>query len=280
MKQTLLFLSSCVLAAALCLAGCRERKSPEAGTTMVEPAGMRPVAEDTVMKPQDPVQPPLEAAAKVTTVPQSPRSIKAAAAVAPKLAPRLTAKGLRMGAPVFVRIFKEEHELEVWLEKSGTYELLDTWKIAFYSGDLGPKLAVGDRQAPEGFYFVPPGMLRPTSSYHLAFNIGYPNAFDRANGRTGSLIMVHGNVVSIGCFAMTDPGIEEIYTLVSAALQAGQPYFRVHIFPFRMTDANFKSHRFSPHRAFWENLREGYDLFEKNRIPPEVSVRARQYVFR
>ncbi len=163
---------------------------------------------------------------------------------------------------------------------NGTFELLDTWKIAFFSGELGPKMQVGDRQAPEGFYFVPPGMLRPTSSYHLAFNIGYPNAFDRANGRTGSLIMVHGNEVSIGCFAMTDPGIEEIYTLVSASLQAGQPYFRVHIFPFRMTDANFKAHRFSPHRAFWENLREGYDLFEKNRVPPEVSVRARRYVFR
>jgi len=140
------------------------------------------------MQPPEPALPPVEAAAKVTTVPESPRSIAAAAAVMPKLTPRLTAKGLRMGAPAFVRIFKVEHDLEVFLEKDGAYELVDTWKIAFYSGDLGPKLAVGDRQAPEGFYFVPPGMLRPTSSYHLAFNIGCPNAFDRTHGRTGRII--------------------------------------------------------------------------------------------
>ncbi|MBU1068944.1 murein L,D-transpeptidase [Myxococcota bacterium] len=224
--------------------------------------------------------PPIEAPAKVTTVPESARSQAAAAAVAPKLAPRLAAKGLRMGAPAFVRIFKQEHELEVWLEKDGAFVLLDTWKIAFYSGDLGPKLAEGDRQAPEGFYFVPPGMLNPNSSYHLAFNVGYPNAFDRDNGRTGSYILVHGSNVSIGCFAMTDPGIEEIYTLVSAALQAGQPFFRVHIFPFRMTDVNLAAHRLSPHLAFWRNLKEGHDRFEKDRVPPEVTVRDRKYVFR
>jgi len=225
-------------------------------------------------------QPPLEAPSKVATVPESARSQAAAAAVGPKLAPRLTARGLRLGAPAFVRIFKQEHELEVWLEKDGAFVLADTWKIAFYSGDLGPKLAEGDRQAPEGFYFVPPGMLNPNSRYHLAFNVGYPNAFDRVNGRTGSYILVHGSNVSIGCFAMTDPGIEEIYTIVAAALQAGQPFFRVHIFPFRMTDANLATHRLSPHLAFWRNLREGYDRFEKDRVPPEVTVRDRKYVFR
>lgn len=190
-------------------------------------------------------------------------------------------KGLALGSPVFIRAFKEERILELFVKnrKSGKYDLFRSYRIAAASGTLGPKLAEGDGQVPEGFYFVPPSAMLPTSTYHLAFNIGYPNVFDKAHGRTGSFIMIHGSNVSIGCLAMTDEKIEEIYTLCDAAHNGGQRFFRVHIFPFRMTDKRMKEFSSSPHLPFWQNLKTGYDLFEKNKIPPDVSVKDRKYVF-
>jgi murein L,D-transpeptidase YafK len=186
-----------------------------------------------------------------------------------------------MGAPVFIRIFKEESSLELWLQErsSGKFKLLSQYPICYFSGDLGPKQRTGDGQSPEGFYSVPPGSLNPYSDYHLSFNLGYPNAFDRAKGRTGSALMVHGGCVSIGCYAMTDDGIEEIYTLASAALRDGQSAFQVHIFPFRMTSANLARHRHSEWLDFWSNLKEGYDLFERDQLPPRVTVRGGRYSF-
>ena len=142
-----------------------------------------------------------------------------------------------MGDPVFVRIFKQEGQLELWLKKNGRYALYKTFPICKWSGRLGPKLKEADYQSPEGFYSVSAKQLNPHSNYYRAFNVGYPNAFDRQNGRTGGLVMVHGACKSVGCFAMTDRGIEEIYGFVEAALRAGQKEIPVHIFPFRMTDA-------------------------------------------
>lgn len=189
-------------------------------------------------------------------------------------------KNMKMGAPVFIRAFKEERELEVFLQKvDGTFELLRTYPIAAASGVLGPKLAEGDNQVPEGFYFSSQRSMKPDSDFHLAFNIGYPNAYDRAHGRTGSFIMVHGSNVSIGCLAMTDAKIEEIYGLCQAALDAGQSFFRVHIFPFRMTEKRMQKAASSEHYDFWKNLKTGYDIFENTKIPPEVNVREKRYVF-
>jgi murein L,D-transpeptidase YafK len=148
------------------------------------------------------------------------------------------------------------------------------------SGTLGPKLAEGDGQAPEGFYFVTPDRMKPDSRYHLAFNLGFPNAYDTAHGRTGSFLMVHGNRVSIGCFAMTDPKIEEIYTLCAAALTHGQPFFRVHVFPFRMTPERLAQTAGQPWHDFWQNLKQGYDWFETNHLPPDATVADRRYAFR
>ncbi|MGJ8642700.1 MAG: L,D-transpeptidase family protein [Luteolibacter sp.] len=194
----------------------------------------------------------------------------------------LEKKGLALGSPVFIRAFKEERILELFVKdrKSGKYELFSSYKIAGSSGALGPKLAEGDGQVPEGFYFVPPSAMLPTSNYHLAFNIGYPNDFDKANGRTGSFIMIHGSNVSIGCLAMTDEKIEEIYTLCDAAHNGGQRFFRVHIFPFRMTERRMRKASADPNLPFWENLKTGYDLFEKNKLPPDVSVKNKEYVFK
>jgi murein L,D-transpeptidase YafK len=197
---------------------------------------------------------------------------------------RLHAGGFEAGKQIFIRIFKKEAELELWIQKESPpappqFGLFATYPICAVSGGLGPKLRQGDSQAPEGFYAVGPKQLNPGSRYHLAFNIGYPNSYDRAHGRTGSAIMVHGSCVSDGCFAMTDPVIEEIYGLAREALRRGQPFFRVHIFPFRLTEANLAAWANSPWAPFWRMLQEGYAYFERYKIPPDMVVRDKVYVF-
>ena len=199
--------------------------------------------------------------------------------VTPSLEKSLRERQLRLGAPVFIRIFKKEEQLELWVDDGEKFQLYRTYPICTYSGDLGPKLREGDYQSPEGFYFVTPERLNPNSRFHLSFNLGYPNAYDRHHDRTGSALMVHGSCVSVGCYAMTDAGIEEIYTVVDAALRNGQAFFRVHIFPFRMTPEKMASHHVSEWHGFWGNLKEGYDFFERSGRPPNVGVRQGRYVF-
>lgn len=221
----------------------------------------------------------LGATAWAAEPPSSARSRAAETRVRPVLEAELAARGLDFGAAAFLRIFKQERELELWLRGSdGAFALFKTYPICTYSGALGPKLRQGDGQAPEGFYRVPAGRLNPYSSYHLSFDLGYPNAYDRAHGRTGSLLMVHGSCVSIGCYAMGDANIEQMYTLLSAAFRAGQGEVAVHAFPFRMTEANLARAQGSAWSDFWSNLREGYDAFERTRVPPTVRVAARRYV--
>ena len=212
-------------------------------------------------------------------IPSSIRSKNAIAKIKPKLETELKKVGLTFGSPVYMRIFKESDELELWVQKAGKFELFKTYKICYFSGNLGPKQQLGDGQSPEGFYFVKPNQLNPYSQFHLSFNVGYPNAYDRSHGRTGSALMVHGNCVSIGCYAMTDAKIEEIYALADAALRNGQSFFRVHIFPFRMTGNNMEKHKHSRWHDFWKNLKEGYDIFETEKIPPNVIVRNKRYAF-
>jgi len=192
---------------------------------------------------------------------------------------RLSELGGEIGDPVFIRIFKYTAELEIWIKVGKQYELLHTYEICRQSGYLGPKLKEGDRQGPEGFYYVTKNRLNPNSKFHLSFNLGYPNTYDRAHKRTGSALMVHGNCVSIGCFAMTDEKIEEIYELVEKALENGQRVVRVHIFPFRMTEAKMNKYRSNKWYDFWKNLKEGYDYFEEKGTPPNVEVEKKRYVF-
>jgi murein L,D-transpeptidase YafK len=194
----------------------------------------------------------------------------------PKLHEELAAKQLKLGQPAFIRIFKESRELELWLQNSEGWQLFRNYPIAAFSGTLGPKTREGDMQAPEGFYSVTKQQLNPASSYHLSFNIGYPNAYDLAHQRTGSLIMVHGDVVSIGCFAMTDALIEEIYLIVESALN-NAPSVPIHIFPFRMTEERLQKESTSPHLDFWQNLRPAHDLFEKEHRVPQVTVANGRY---
>ena len=191
---------------------------------------------------------------------------------------RLTFLSANIGDPVFIRIFKEESLLEVWIRSGTEYQHLKDYFICAYSGYLGPKLQEGDRQAPEGFYRVKKHQLNPNSKFHLSFNLGFPNAYDQAHERTGSFLMVHGNCVSDGCYAMTDEKIEEIYTLVESALQKGQEYVQVHAFPFRMTDINMALYGNSEWYDFWMNLKEGYEYFELEKLPPHVKVENRRYM--
>ncbi len=220
------------------------------------------------------------ASALAGDVPSSARSRAAVDRVQAGLTSDLEEAGLRLGSPVFLRILKEEAELEAWVRgEDGRFVLFRTWPICTFSGELGPKRAEGDQQAPEGFYFVPPGRMNPMSSFHLSFDLGYPNRFDRAYGRTGAWLMVHGSCVSIGCYAMTDPVIEQVWMLMKSAFEAGQPFVRVHAFPFRMSSSNLSARSDSEWFDFWSNLAEGWDLFEDSRVPPNVRVDSRRYVF-
>ncbi|HEX2449034.1 MAG TPA: murein L,D-transpeptidase family protein [Methyloceanibacter sp.] len=192
---------------------------------------------------------------------------------------RLAAAGIAMGVPVYLRIYKLEHELEIWVEKDGRFARLATYPICLWSGRLGPKLREGDRQAPEGFYTVDADQLNPNSRMHRSFSLGFPNVFDQAHGRTGSFLMVHGGCTSTGCYAVTDPIVDEIWRLVTAALDKGEGRFPVHAFPFRMTESNLRARKGSKWDGFWADLKKGYDLFEQTRIPPVVSVCKGRYVF-
>lgn len=189
----------------------------------------------------------------------------------------LTEVSAEVGDPVFIRIFKEESLLEVWMRTGTEYQHLKDYAICAYSGALGPKLKEGDRQAPEGFYKVKKHQLNPNSKFHLSFNLGYPNKYDREHNRTGSFLMVHGNCVSDGCYAMTDEKIEEIYALVESALQKGQKYVQVHAYPFRMTEEMMELYSESEWYDFWVNLKEGYDYFEAEKYPAKVKVENKLY---
>src|SRR3974377_1291419 len=130
---------------------------------------------------------------------------KATKEVPPELLSLFRQKKMPKYSPILVRIFKEEAELEVWKQDTtGTFQILKLFPICRWSGDLGPKLQEGDRQAPEGFYTITPELMNPNSNFYLAINVGYPNSFDKANKRDGSLLMIHGDCSSSGWLALTD----------------------------------------------------------------------------
>ncbi|WP_421725411.1 L,D-transpeptidase family protein [Bauldia sp.] len=200
--------------------------------------------------------------------------------VSDRLVGEMKQSGMKETSPIFVRIFKEESEMEIWKERpDGRYALLKTYDICKWSGVLGPKLKEGDRQAPEGFYVVKPAQMNPKSKYYLSFNIGYPNTFDRAHERTGSHLMVHGGCSSAGCYSMTDEDAGEIFALARDAFKGGQRAFQIQAFPFRMTPENFAKHRGDANMEFWKNLKVGYDHFEVTRKVPKVDVCGKRYVF-
>lgn len=190
----------------------------------------------------------------------------------------LDQKGFALGQPIFIRIFKMPGTLEVWIMNNNRYQLYKEYPICCYSGYPGPKLQEGDWQSPEGFYAVSARQMNPKSSYHLSFNVGYPNEFDRARKRTGSSIMVHGECSSRGCFAMGNSQMEEIYLLAHSALTYGQQRFGLHIFPFKLTARNLFKFRSSPWIGFWKKLQPGFEFFEQQHKIPDIIVKQGNYV--
>jgi len=210
--------------------------------------------------------------------PNVPTSLQSGVSLEPLSLERLEQKGMSAGSAVMVRIFKAESELELWVQARERFELFATYPICFWSGTLGPKLREGDRQAPEGLYSVGIEQLHRDGRRPRSFDIGFPNALDQSEGRTGSNIWVHGGCASRGCYAMTNPVMDEIFVLGEQALAAGQERFQVHIFPFRMSEENMRMHADSPWHPFWRNLKLAYDAFESARMPPKIAICGKRYV--
>jgi murein L,D-transpeptidase YafK len=205
---------------------------------------------------------------------------KAMKELSPQTLALLEQKSMPKDSPILVRIFKEESELEVWKQDTtGHFQILKVYPICRWSGDLGPKVNEGDRQAPEGFYTITPALMNPNSNYYLAINTGFPNAFDRANDRHGAFLMIHGDCSSRGCYAMTDEQIGEIYSLARESFLGGQQSFQIQAYPFRMTPTNLARHRTNPNMAFWKMIKVGNDHFEATHLEPKVDVCDRHYVF-
>jgi murein L,D-transpeptidase YafK len=183
-------------------------------------------------------------------------------------------------SPTLIRTYKQEAELEIWKMKStGEYALLKTYPMCRWSGQLGPKKREGDMQVPEGFYPITPGQMNPNSHYYLAFNVGYPNAYDRAYGRTGGNVMVHGVCSSAGCFSMTDEQVADIYAIARDSFNGGQREIQLQSYPFHMTAENMAKFRLDPNIDFWKNLKNGSDYFEVTKAEPPVLVCGKRYVF-
>jgi murein L,D-transpeptidase YafK len=192
----------------------------------------------------------------------------------------MEAKGVTPSSPMLIRGFKKESELEVWkMRPDGTYVLLKTFPICRWSGQLGPKSHEGDRQSPEGFYSITPAMMNPESHYYLSFNVGYPNAYDRAHGATGGSVMVHGICSSAGCFAMTDAQIADIYTIARDSFAGGQRAIQMQSYPFHMDARNLAKYRLDPNMPFWKELKKGDDHFEATRRDVSYAICDKHYMF-
>jgi len=197
-----------------------------------------------------------------------------------KMVSKMRELGMQKTSPILLRIFKEEGTLEVWKANTADrFQLLKSYKICAWSGKLGPKIKEGDRQAPEGFYPLFPHQMNPNSNYYLAINTGFPNVYDKANGRSGTHLMIHGACSSSGCYSMTDEQIIEIFALARDAFKGGQESVQLQAFPFRMTAENMARHRDNPNIEFWKMLKVGHDQFEVTKRPPQVNVCERKYVF-
>ena len=205
---------------------------------------------------------------------------RAMQALSPQIVAQMTEKGVTPASPMLIRAFKKESEFEVWkMRPDGTYVLLKTFPICRWSGQLGPKTKEGDRQSPEGFYSITPAMMNPNSSYYLSFNVGYPNAYDKAHGATGGYVMVHGICASAGCFAMTDAQIAEIYALARESFAGGQRAIQMQSYPFHMNAHNLAKYRLDPNMPFWKELKKGDRYFEATKHDVSVNVCNRHYVF-
>ncbi len=207
-------------------------------------------------------------------------SERASHPLSPDMLALMEKNGVNQNSPVLIRTYKKEAEFEIWkMKPDGRYVHIKTFPMCRWSGQLGPKMREGDRQVPEGFYRITPGQMNPASQYYLSFNVGYPNAYDRAQGATGGSIFVHGACSSAGCFSMTDAQIDQIYAVAREAFSGGQQAIQMQSFPFHMTPENMAKYRNDSNIAFWKQLKEGADNFEVSKQDVGIGVCSRHYVF-
>jgi murein L,D-transpeptidase YafK len=193
-------------------------------------------------------------------------------------------RGIRYpAAEIFLRIFKRERSLELWVRSEGQerYELLKSYPVCALAGGLGPKRRQGDAQVPEGFYNI--DFFNPVSDYHLSLHLDYPNRRDRMAGaeaiNLGGDIYIHGGCASAGCMALTDEGIKELYWVAVEARSLGQHRIPVHIFPARLNHRDVeglqRSFQGQPDLLrFWDTLKPAYDFFQTTQLVPAVIVDA------
>lgn len=208
---------------------------------------------------------------------KSPSSI--AAVKEGLLTEEFAARGLKLGSPVFLRVYKQSSKMEVWVAQGPRYALFKTYRICRWSGGLGPKMFEGDRQSPEGLYHITAEDLIVNPRWHRAMNINYPNRFDVVNGRGGSGILIHGKCGSVGCFAIQDNNVEEVYEAVRAALQNGQVSIPVLALPFSFATYAPAVEDTLRLNEFWSDLRRADILFNRDRIPPTAWVCDGRYYF-
>ncbi len=193
------------------------------------------------------------------------------------LAEAFSRKHLKLGSPVLIRIYKQSSELELWVLRGPRFVLLNVYPICRWSGRLGPKLQAGDRQSPEGVYTITAAGLIVNDRWHRAMNINYPNRYDRVNSRTGSGILIHGRCRSIGCFALSDANVEEVYEAVRSALAAGQRQVQVVALPLRFRNKSVEAPPDLP--GFWQDLSREEALFHRDRVPAPAWLCGGRYVF-
>ena len=208
---------------------------------------------------------------------KSPSSI--AAVKEGLLTEEFAARGLKLGSPVFLRVYKQSSKMEVWVAQGPRYALFKTYRICRWSGGLGPKMFEGDRQSPEGLYHITAEDLIVNPRWHRAMNINYPNRFDVVNGRGGSGILIHGKCGSVGCFAIQDNNVEEVYDAVRAALQNGQVSIPVLALPFSFATYAPAVEDTLRLNEFWSDLRRADILFNRDRVPPTAWVCDGRYYF-
>jgi murein L,D-transpeptidase YafK len=200
-------------------------------------------------------------------------------AVNNSLAAKFEEKGLTLGSPVFLRVYKQTSEMELWVQQGPRYIHFKTFGICRWSGGLGPKMYEGDRQSPEGLYHITTADLIVNPRWDRAMNINYPNSFDVVNGRSGSGILIHGKCGSIGCFAIQDQNVEEVYGAVRAALFSGQAEIPVLALPFRFASVAPSVRDTLQLNEFWSDLRRADLLFERDRLPPTAWICDGRYYF-
>lgn len=188
---------------------------------------------------------------------------------------------------IYLRAFKKEQELQLWAknQKDSSYHLIKSYELCAFSGHLGPKRKEGDKQIPEGFYYIE--SFLPQSPYLLSLVLNYPNPADKIQGDEkdpGSDIHIHGDCISTGCLSVNNKDIEELYSYCRLAQEAGQRYIEVHIFPFnfeglQMDDLIKKDDKLEVYRPFWESLAPAFYNFESNyKLPDYRITRAGDYV--